>query len=302
MAKPPFSDTQIMITLASIAYAGWEVEIASELKKSDYATQGQWILGWGPHDSFDLAYRMFVVQNHANPSQYAVVIRGSVLTWTNPVATIFDWFNDLEVGTLDAFSNDSTQGLIARGTKKGMDALADLPALPSSSAPKFKHYIEGLPSDAEIFVTGHSLGGTQASVIAPWIRNLRSSGVIKACTFAAPTPGDQTFATFAVEAAEFHRVWNQWDFIPHAFAPNGLATVGSWYPDPGPQMSTLDRWLYDEIKSFPPSPNPYVQPAGDGTELTHQVTYKIHSFFTEVGHQHSHNTYLQLRGLNYTIT
>lgn len=296
-----YSDQQIMMTLAAISYAGWESEIRSALAKTNYATQGQWQLTWGPHEDLDLAYRAFVVQNSVQTNQYAVVIRGSVLDWTNPLGTLVDWWNDLEVGTLVPFSSDSSQGQIASGTQT---ALNDLLALPSiGSDPLLSAYLEGLPDTAEIFVTGHSLGAAQASVLAPWIATQRSgaNNRVQAYTFAGPTAGDATFASFASSAVDIYRYWNQWDLIPHAFASADLAAVASWYPSPGPTMDWLSKKLYDHILSLPPTPNPYVQPAGSGMELKHTLQQATSSFLVEVGDQHDKNLYLKLLGLNYAI-
>lgn len=296
-----YSDQQIMMTLAAISYAGWEDDIKKELAVTSYATQGQWQLVWGPHEDLDLAYRAFVVQNSANTDQYALVIRGSVLDWTNPLGTLIDWWNDLEVGTLVPFSSDASQGNIAQGTQT---ALNDLLALPSfGSDPKLSSYLQGLPDAAQIFVTGHSLGAAQASVLAPWIAVNRSGATqrVQAYTFAGPTAGDGTFAGFASGAVDIYRYWNQWDFIPHAFAPSDLAAAANWYPSPGPSMDWLSKKLYEHVLSLPPTPNPYVQPAGSGVELKHDLQQATSSFLVEVGDQHDKNLYLKLLGLDYTI-
>ena len=294
-----YTDAQIMITLSAIAYAGRESEIRTELAKSNYATQGQWTLVWGPHEDLDLAYRAFVVQNQQDTNQYAVVIRGSVLDWTNPLGTLIDWWNDLEVGSLEPFSADANQGRIAKGTNKAMNDLLALPSI--GSDPKLSDYLKDLPTEAEVFVSGHSLGAAQAAVVAAWIASNASVGKVSAYTYAGPTPGDATFASYVTGAVDFHRYWNQWDFIPHAFAPADLATVASWYPAPGPSMTWFEEKLYEYVVSLPPSPNPYVQPAGDGAELTHALQDATSSFFGEVAHQHNKNTYMALLGLHYTI-
>jgi hypothetical protein len=299
-ATTRYTEPQIMMTLAAISYAGWEYEIRGELAKPNYATQGLWNLTWGPHEDLDLAYRAFVVQNSANTNQYALVIRGSVLDWTNPLGTLIDWWNDLDAGHLDPFSATAAHGQIARGTLAAMNDLLALPSI--GSAPKLSDYLKSLPATAEVFVTGHSLGAAQASVLAPWLAvNRQATARIASYTFASPTPGDATFAKFADTAAEIYRYWNQWDLIPHAFAPTDLPVVASWYPAPGPTMNYFDKALYDHIKSLPPSPNPYVQPGGAGIELKHVLQQKTSHFLAEVGDQHDKNLYLKLLGLDYSI-
>ncbi len=297
MTKNP-TDAQIMMTLSAIAYSGWEFEIRHELKNSKYATQNHWSLVWGPHEDLDLAYRAFVVQDTETPTRYAVVIRGSELSVTNPLGTLINWFNDLDVGTLVPFSDTASQGNVAKGTANAMNDLLDLPSV--GHQPKLSDFLTSLLADSEIYVTGHSLGGAQAAVVAAWIAaNRPSPSGVKAYTFAAPTPGDGAFATYLASVAEVHRYWNQWDFIPHAFDATGLSEVGTWYPRPGPAQSDLEAFLVAAIQGLPPTPNPYA-PAGTGHELKHSLE-AASSFLAEVGNQHDKNLYLKLLRLNYTI-
>ncbi len=79
-----------MMTLAAIAY---QRDIAGQLKKKNYATEGDRSLAWGPiqYCYGNLAY----VAVSASTGNYALVIRGSLPTFT--WAAFENWFYDLDV-------------------------------------------------------------------------------------------------------------------------------------------------------------------------------------------------------------
>ncbi len=98
-----FSNEQVMLTLSLLSYGGfWKTGSDGDLKRKRLAKSvkyglenlptldGQWKLIWGPASYrylgtlFDSSM-MYVVQNCANPSRFAIVVRG-----TNPIA-LSDW-------------------------------------------------------------------------------------------------------------------------------------------------------------------------------------------------------------------
>jgi hypothetical protein len=82
-----------------------------------------------------------------------------------------------------------------------------------------------------IHVVGHSKGGPLAAALALWLADTQGTTVpgaeqwdpnrdakISMCTFAAPTPGNSTFADhFRKQIADDYRVYNPLDVVPHAW-------------------------------------------------------------------------------------
>ncbi len=166
-------------------------------------------------------------------------------------------------------------------------------------------YVAQLPlAPGKLWVTGHSLGGCLASVLAPYLYEAvcRARGLPSSCivpiTFAAPTAGNGAFAAyvdglFAPHARRYH---NTLDVIPHAWSLEGVDWILGSFPAPGPYLhrdpvlySAVDltwrflyEWSYD-----------YQQPTGDGTRLEGTLTARDLWAF-EAGDQHSGQRYLQL--------
>lgn len=106
MAKKTYTDDDVMLTLASIAYGGFlrnqferdELRARTNSLLRDLApVKGGWELAWGPA-TFNAGMigvddaAVFAARSRAEPSRLAVVVRG-----TNPVS-VFDWvFGDLVV-------------------------------------------------------------------------------------------------------------------------------------------------------------------------------------------------------------
>jgi hypothetical protein len=77
-----------------------------------------------------------------------------------------------------------------------------------------------LPNGAELFVTGHSLGGGLTTVATAWLTsgNLDKSFQLKTYSFAAPKAGNESFANWLnqslANAQRFFRVYHSMDTIP----------------------------------------------------------------------------------------
>jgi hypothetical protein len=94
------------------------------------------------------------------------------------------------------------------------------------------------PADAEIYITGHSLGGVDAVLCAQsFVAQGFHAAHIHGITFASPRPGDQEFAdhVHALGLRDWLRYENSADLIPHLplsledldaeYAPIGDVTV-----------------------------------------------------------------------------
>ncbi|GEM_PF-5611150 len=96
-------------------------------------------------------------------------------------------------------------------------------------------FLTAAPEGTPILITGHSLGGCPASVLAPcvanWVGNTSSLSVY---TIAAPSPGNEDFASYynALFNQSGHstafRFFSSLDVVPNAW--ESLNTVETYYP------------------------------------------------------------------------
>lgn len=231
-------------TTPGIQAARMRTDINAALAQSAYP---DWQVAWGPGLNDDRSNMMFVAGN-ASTNQYALVVRGT--DWS----FFLDWLEDLtSLLGLTPFTpaNDPTVQ-IALGTDLGLQQLTALWGLdPSGQETTVLTFLESVVSQSGLFVTGHSLGGCLASVIAPWLassQGLGSADNLKVYTFAAPSAGNQAFATYynnlfmnnGVSTA--YRVFNTLDVVPNGWAT--LNTVTTYYPPlipcPADVVSTIN--------------------------------------------------------------
>lgn len=217
-------------TTPAIQAARMRTDINAALAQSAYP---DWQVAWGPGLNDDRSNMMFVAGN-ASTNQYALVVRGT--DWS----FFLDWLEDLtSLLGLTPFTpaNDPTVQ-IALGTELGLQQLTALSGLdPAGQETTVLSFLDGVVPQASLFVTGHSLGGCLASVIAPWLassQGLGSANKLKVYTFAAPSAGNQAFATYynnlfmSNGVSTAYRVFNTLDVVPNGWAT--LSTVTTYYP------------------------------------------------------------------------
>ena len=287
-----YTEPQIAMTLAALAYAPYG-DISGYLSNPSFATNGEWYLAWGPGETS--GNQMFVAKR-GDYNQYAISIRGTVPQLG--LALLVDLYEDLDVGHPKPWIYPVTPGaLVAGGT---LDGLNDLSGMTSGRLSLLDYLNPRVTPDCEIIVTGHSLGGALATVLAPWLKyELSQAGKspeIKVYTYAAPTAGNQAFADMYNNMfSQSFRYYNDIDVIPKAWA--GLSGIKDLYPAPGPAcprefkdtVDLVSLWLsrIDGVS--------YVQPNAQGNSLNGVATSTT-DFLAEVGDQHGHNTYLTLLG------
>jgi hypothetical protein len=293
-----YTDSQIMMTLAAITYAPAK-EIESYLLPTTNpanATQGEWALAWGPAvTTIDEGNLMFVTYNKST-HQYAIAIRGTYPYFG--LALLVDLYEDLDVSHPLPWQYPPVPGaLVAAGT---LDGLNDLIRFRSNGV-AFHAFVDSqiAPSGADIFITGHSLGGALATVLAPWLAYRLSESNVKSAvtpyTYAAPTAGNTAFASFYTGLFKSsYRYYNAIDIVPKAWAD--LSSIKSLYPSPEPAcpwelkgtIDLISDWL-NAIKAS------YTQTNGAGVSLPGAPS-PASDFFAEALDQHDHNYYLKLLG------
>jgi|GEM_PF-1224959 len=229
---------------------------------------GKWDLLWGPIVfSNDRTSKTVVADNtmmlvyNAEQNLFVVAIAG-----TNAVSTYGFFQEDFGVNNLIDWNvvvpdADKKSGSIAAGTKQGLDILLGMtgPELMIEGTPTgdmvtaLSDYMAYLKKQNASFtatnvaVTGHSLGGALAPVMALYLQDDTSwnkSGVattISAWPTAGPTPGNKEFADYAGGRMKgnYNSFYNPIDVIPQAWAKESLQNVPTLYKDgiPAPESS-----------------------------------------------------------------
>jgi hypothetical protein len=290
-----YTDAQVMMTLAAIAYAPAK-DIGSYLLPTtnpSNATNGAWALVWGPAvTTIDAGNLMFVTYNKAT-NQYAIAIRGTYPYFG--LALLIDLYEDLDVGHPLPWQYPPVPGaLVAGGTLDGLNDLIRF----TSNGVAFHTFVDSqiAPSGADIFVTGHSLGGALVTVLAPWLvdrlAQSNARNTVIPYTYAGPTAGNVAFAAFYTGLFKnSYRYCNAIDIVPKAWAD--LLSIKSLYSSPEPACpwelkGTIDL-ISDWLNGIKMS---YQQP--DGAVSLPGVPSPASDFFAEALDQHDHNYYLKL--------
>ncbi|HET7234665.1 MAG TPA: lipase family protein [Longimicrobium sp.] len=289
------------MTLAGLAY-GFPEKLPGYLQDIRLATHGEWVATWVPAHPAG-AYFAFVAAN-GTAKRFAVAIRG-----TNPSATagfIHDVFDDIDVAVTSPWEHPSVRDAsISRGAARGLNALLTLEAHDTTM---LQHLDAVLPNGAELWVTGHSLGGCLASVLALKLAaRYAPRGVrVELMTFAAPSAGNAAFARLVQDSLPTaRRYYNPRDLVPMAW--HDLARLREMYDAPGPRCPpVLSLWA--KAAAANSARHGYAQP-GPGIELSTTRSMKRaaaglasritgvarrYVFEAEALYQHDPNTYLEL--------
>jgi hypothetical protein len=319
MAPDP-TKTQITMTLAALAATGNTTRpsgesleqqtkriitgINEQLRDKSLATQGNWELVWLALSGAN-ANMAFIVRSTNGSNEFAVIARGTD-------ADLTDILEDLDVGTVVPFpeSGSPTPVYVSKGAmdafKRVVTALSIVSPSPGlkldqalATALKESPYT----SQPTVYVTGHSLGGCIATMLAPFLQKQtwpKQQPKFAVITFAAPTAGVQSFVDYFDS-----RPWiiddrqnNAYDLVPHAWAD--LDTTAAWYPSPGPQATLEVKTLIGTISKRTKG-NVYVQPGTlrpmntNYTKLAKTLVNKTtQDFLGQVAFQHANSTYLDL--------
>ncbi|MGJ4992821.1 lipase family protein [Bradyrhizobium sp. HKCCYLS3077] len=290
---PPVSDA-VLMTLAGIAY-GAPGSIATYLAQ-DTLTADDWRVVWlaappDPPDNF-----AFIAYSERTKT-YAIAIRG---TYPNPFSPAYWDDGDEDSPFGDMVEWPAARGAkISAGTSKG---LTNLLALTDQAGVTLQDAVGRLPAGSRLAVTGHSLGGTLAPVLALSIVQRSPALDVYVSSFAGMTPGNTAFAALFGSGSPLEgrvrRVYNTLDTV--AYGWNAVWATHDFYqpaPKGGPLVAAmllataarleLGGYHYAPIGT-PVALTGKVQPIVIGCEL---VAYVIENL-----HQHMPDTYLSLLG------
>ncbi|QJB31809.1 lipase family protein [Chitinophaga oryzae] len=293
----PLTDAQTCIILASMAYATMPSDVPLLMSAASQQYPGwNWEALWCAQYNGNLAF--LALDETSN--RVAISVRGTVMDpwdfWED-----FDVFNTVPWG----------DGYVAQGAFDGLLNL--LKATDSNGLTLFDALQFQLRSiqPPQLLVTGHSLGGALASILAMQLKDAVPPSINWAIyTFASPTVGDSNFQqlyndTFTGPSCAY-RYYNTSDLIPCAYESlasvigDNIPVATSFIAHAILEAATkfIDDKLQNDGLSYvqvgtavplgppPPAPNEKI-PASSFSELRAWTAY-----------EHSHITYLSLLGLS----
>lgn len=156
-------------------------------------------------DDSEREFYGFVAQSVSQPTEYVIAIRGT--------DKIIEWLIDAEF-LPEPFPPVPTAGKVEDGFFSVYQTLAGL--MPDGITPRdLRSFIESVAGSANLVITGHSLGGAVANLLALDVAVNSGAKNLKLYTLAAPRTGDDAFATcFAANVANNYRVFNEPDIVP----------------------------------------------------------------------------------------
>ena len=230
------------VDLAAITYtdevntANRVRDIQAALAKIPAGANGPWTLAWGPGE---VAGILAYVARSADKKTYGLAFRGT-LGEISAHDFIYNWA--LNGDTFRQVPWLYPQGSAVKISAGMNQALAY--AIMLTDQTTHKHLLDYLRAlmkaqgTLHLLVTGHSLGGALAQLASQWLYHQlvevdkHEEVYITPLTFAAPTTGNQQFATlFETTFPANYALVNTLDVIPRAWADlDGLQHL---YPRPG---------------------------------------------------------------------
>lgn len=293
--------------LCGVAYMADPALMPGMIKNTQVPQPGTavWRCLWGPAQNDDDANLVFVAgyfpDPNAAPESIFVTIRGTDVDIDDIWGILWQIREDLDAGDPQPMPwalNDPAR--VASGTLDGLttvQGLADFTQPPEKETlTQFLTTFLSNPANANVttVVTGHSLGGCLATIVAMWIRTLplpNYRGTIQPITFAAPTAGNGNFAKYYNELfPSARRFQNSLDVIPLLYYD--LGAIDGIYGGllPAPDYVRAGVALMEEEAGGAG----YTQPAQGqqilpGTQLASDTEWSTQAF-----HQHHLATYLAI--------
>ena len=199
--EPGGTLVKVMMTLAGLSY-GDPADLVEYLR-NDTLTRGDWIPTWIAQSSDDPITFAFLAWSRST-GRHVLAIRG---TYPDPFGRAYwdDGNLDVPFGRMREWPGSRIPG--ARVSQGAWTAFQYLMAL-TNGYTTLEQELRRLPRDTELYVTGHSLGGTLAPMVALWLSEQDSRVAATVLAFAGMTPGNRQFARlFDAGSCLSGRVW-----------------------------------------------------------------------------------------------
>lgn len=259
---------------------------------------GNWKVVWGPvvNSHNDTARNGMFIAQKASTDTFVVAIAGT------DAVSYYEWFfEDFDVIPVpwDPL-HIKEKGLVSGGTMTGFLTL-DQMVSGGLHAREFLVNQARIFKNAQIWVTGHSLGGALSPAYALYLRDNMtkwvpgSQAVINCLPVAGATPGDSTFNAYYKQqmGATTTRVWNTRDLVPHWFETDMLERVPYLYGDSVPALSPdLVKFANEFAKKTAPLHYTQFHPADSFTSAIYtldtlpKLPKPDTSFFAQALYQH----------------
>jgi hypothetical protein len=291
-----------MITLCMISYS----PIGSISLQVQQLTDVQVV--WGPAQLVDslskVTYALAYVAYRPDPKEYTVVIRGTTLDSATAWLT-----EDFEIGTTVPFTNfvanAPSDAAISKGTSDGINDLLSL-GDPITGA-TLVQYLQTIQDSGDIYVTGHSLGGTLVPPMLAYINDVLYGGGfvhnMALWSFAGLTPGNGAFNTYFSSLGNPlfpFRIYNTLDIAPLLWwnQPGLVSIYAPAYP-----YGDLEAALFDPLFDLAAGIG-YAQPASGGTPIpgTLQIETGLVKWLDQAAYQHHSTTYQTMVAAAYPQT
>ncbi|MBY0298571.1 MAG: lipase [Methylobacterium sp.] len=290
----PLPDDAVLMTLAGIAY-GAPSSIGRYLGEA--APTAGWTLAWLA-DPADPPVNFAYIARDGGTGACVLAIRG---TYPNPFSPAYwqDGAQDSPFGDMADWPRAPGAAIWA-GTAQG---LANLVALRNAEGVTLAAAVAALPPEAALTVTGHSLGGTLAPVLALHLAEAEPDRCLGAVSFAGMTPGNQPFADLFGPGSRLEgrlrRVYNTLDTVAYGW-DRVLATRDFYQPAPQGGLAVeallvataarlaLGGYGYAPVGPAVPLPGVLLREPVIPCDLV--------AYVFETLHQHMPDTYLALLG------
>jgi hypothetical protein len=303
-AAPAAPDQLTLQTLylCNISYADDITTIpALVLKTPVRSVSGLWRCLWGPAEDSDQSNLAFVAgyfpSPGVGPQSLCVTIRGTDVDVTDIWGIMEQVWEDIDGAYQIQLPGAPSGVLVAQGTLEGLTVIEML-RYKGQTLGDFLLTFYAHPSSNNVpaIVTGHSLGGCLATVVAASMRAALPAPIaIQPITFAGPTAGNSNFASwYSTTFQTARRFQNTLDIIPMAL--QNLGGIDGIYDNYGlytplfvqGSIDIMMDWMSDNGAS-------YVQPAQGQQILPGAFLLNDQNdWYAQALHQHHLATYLSL--------